>query len=272
MKESGRVRIYLAGQAASTHQRDAVDRAARREYQVLQGINHRGIVQAAQIREHAGGPAILFRHRSSDLRLDAYLDAYGGRLTAKDRLDMVRQLAEAVRYAHNRSLYHRALSARSVYVSAGEDGSDPVIRVADWQTAARDFRTTLHRSWGQPAGLRADRGCRAGLPRPESGQEFADPVDLDVFGLGSLAYLLLTGRPPAERRSALVDRLAGEGGLHPYAVADGVTTALDDLIFHATAADVRHRPVSADEFLRLLDEAEADAVTPNRRARRPRTR
>ncbi|MGW1654927.1 NERD domain-containing protein [Streptomyces atratus] len=58
VKESGRVRIYLAGQAASTQQRDAVDRAARREYQVLQGINHRGIVQAVQIREHAGGPAI----------------------------------------------------------------------------------------------------------------------------------------------------------------------------------------------------------------------
>ncbi|WP_371612449.1 BREX system serine/threonine kinase PglW [Streptomyces clavifer] len=262
VKESGRVRIYLAGQAASTQQRDAVDRAARREYQVLQGINHRGIVQAVQIREHAGGPAILFRHRASDLRLDAYLDAYGSRLTPKDRLDMVRQLAEAVRYAHNRSLYHRALSARSVYVSAEEDGSDPVIRVADWQTAARDFRTTLHRSLGDSP---LDSGLIADVAQvylaPESGQEFADPVDLDVFGLGSLAYLLLTGRPPAERRSALVDRLAGEGGLHPYAVADGVSTVLDDLVFQATAADVRHRPVSADEFLRLLDEAEADAAT-----------
>lgn len=58
-----------------------------------------------------------------------------------------------------------------------------------------------------------------------------------------------------------MDRLAGEGGLHPYAVADGVSTVLDDLVFQATAADVRHRPVSADEFLRLLDEAEADAAT-----------
>lgn len=107
VQESGRVRIYLAGQASSQQQRQAVDRAARREYQVLQGINHRGIVQAVQIREHVGGPAILFRHRASDLRLDAYLDAYGGRLTPEVRLDMVRQLAEAVRYAHNRSLYHR---------------------------------------------------------------------------------------------------------------------------------------------------------------------
>ncbi len=263
VQESGRVRIYLAGEAASPQQKQQVDRAARREYQVLQGINHRGIVQAVQIREHLSGPAILFRHRTSDLRLDAYLDAYGGRLTPETRLDMVRQLAEAVRYAHNRSLYHRALSARSVYVSAGEDGSDPVLRIADWQTAARDFETTLHRTLGDTpleANLIAD--VAQVYLAPETDQEFADPVDLDVFGLGSLAYLLLTGRPPADRRSALLDRLREEGGLHPYAVADGVSEALDLLVFQATAADVQDRMASADEFLRLLDAAEADAATP----------
>jgi len=263
VQESGRVRIYLVGQASSEQQRRQVDRAARREYQVLQGINHRGIVQAVQIGEHRGGPAILFRHRPSDLRLDAYLDAYGGRLTPAVRLDMVRQLAEAVRYAHNRSLYHRALSARSVYVSAREDGSEPVLRIADWQTAARDFETSVHRSLGDTpldAGLIAD--VAQVYLAPETDQEFADPVDLDVFGLGSLSYLLLTGRPPADRRSSLIDRLAAEGGLHPYAVADGVSAALDSLVFQATAADVQHRLPSADEFLRLLDEAEADAATP----------
>ncbi|HET9379990.1 MAG TPA: BREX system serine/threonine kinase PglW, partial [Streptomyces sp.] len=263
VQESGRVRIYLAGQAASEEQRAKVDRAARREYQVLQGINHRGIVQAAQIREHQGGPAILFRHRESDLRLDAYLDAYGGRLTPAVRLDLVRQLAEALRYAHNRSLYHRALAARSVYVSAREDGSEPVLRIADWQTAARDFETTLHRSLGDTpldAGLIADT-AQVYLA-PETDQEFADPVDLDVFGLGSLAYLLLTGRSPADRRSALLERLQSDGGLHLYAVTDSVSAALDTLVFRATTADVRDRLASVDEFLELLAAAEADAAAP----------
>ncbi|WP_258382419.1 BREX system serine/threonine kinase PglW [Streptomyces sp. NTH33] len=263
VQESGRVRIYLAGQAASDEQRAKVDRAARREYQVLQGINHRGIVQAVQIREHQGGPAILFRHRESDLRLDAYLDAYGGQLTPLLRLDLVRQLAEAVRYAHHRSLYHRALAARSVYVSAREDGGEPVLRIADWQTAARDFETTLHRSLGDTpldGGLIADT-AQVYLA-PETDQEFADPVDLDVFGLGSLTYLLLTGRPPADRRSALLERLRSDGGLHPYAVTDSVSAALDTLVFRATTADVRDRLASVDEFLDLLAAAEADAAAP----------
>ncbi|MGW5633294.1 BREX system serine/threonine kinase PglW [Streptomyces sp. NPDC003832] len=263
VQESGRVRIYLAGAAASDEQRAKVDRAARREYQVLQGINHRGIVQAVQIREHQGGPAILFRHRASDLRLDAYLDAYGGQLTTAGRAGLVRQLAEAVRYAHHRSLYHRALSARSVYVSAREDGGDPVLRIADWQTAARDFETTLHRSLGDTpldGGLIADT-AQVYLA-PETDQEFADPVDLDVFGLGSLAYLLLTGRAPADRRTALLERLQGEKGLHPYAVSDAVPAALDSLVFQATAADVRDRPASVDEFLETLGAAEADLAGP----------
>lgn len=265
VQESGRVRIYLSGQGASAEQRGRVDRAALREYQVLQGINHRGIVQAVQIREHQGGPAILFRHRESDLRLDAYLNAYGDRHSPAVRLDLVRQLAEAVRYAHNRSLYHRALSARSVYVSAHEDGTEPVLRIADWQTAARDFDTTAHLSLGQTP---LDSGLVADIAQvylaPETASEFADPVDLDVFGIGALSYLLLTGKPPADARGALVDRLAADGGLHPYAVSDSVSAALDDLVFRATASDVQSRLSSADEFLRLLDAAEAEDAAARR--------
>ncbi|MGW0570962.1 protein kinase [Streptomyces tauricus] len=215
VQEEGRVRIYLVEQMATEEARQAADRAARREYQVLQGITHRGVAQAVQIREHQGGPAILFRHRHSDLRLDAYLDAYGGRLTPEIRLDLVRQLAEALRYAHNRSLYHRALAARSVYVSAKEDGSQPVVRIADWQTAARDFDTSSMRSIGDtPLDPNLIEDAAQVFLAPETDQEFADPVDLDMFGLGALAYLLLTGERPAAQRPGR----AAFGGGRPASV------------------------------------------------------
>ncbi|MEU4270794.1 BREX system serine/threonine kinase PglW [Streptomyces sp. NPDC026092] len=267
VQEEGRVRIYLVEQMAGEAARRAADRAARREYQVLQGITHRGIAQAAQIHQHQGGPAILFRHRHSDLRLDAYLAAYGGKLTPEVRLDLVRQLAEALRYAHNRSLYHRALSARSVYVSAKEDGSDPAVRITDWQTAARDFETTSMRSIGDTpldGGLIED-SAQVYLA-PETDQEFADPVDLDLFGLGAVAYLILTGEPPAPQRSALIERLSAEGGLHPYAVADGLSDSLDALIYRATRAEVVDRLPSADRFLDILDDAEQQTATPDQPA------
>jgi serine/threonine protein kinase len=262
VREEGRVRIYLTQAQATDDQRQSVERAARREYQVLQGIAHRGIAQAMEIREHQGGPAIRFAHRGTDLRLDSYLALHEDRLTPETRLDMVRQLGEAVRYAHSRSLYHRALAARSVYVSAKEDGSSPVLRVIDWQSAARDFDTTGMSSimTSMPGSHLPDA---AGVYlAPEFDQQYSDPVDLDVFGLGALTYLIVTGQPPATQRSGLVDRLTRERGLHPYAVTDSVSKALDSLVFRATQADVADRLDSAEAFLNALDEVEQDSVVP----------
>lgn len=264
VREEGRVRIYLTAQQAGEEARRSVTRAAQREYQVLQGITHRGIAQAVQIREHQGGPAILFRHKHSDLRLDAYLAVHGERLTPEIRLELVRQLAEALRYAHHRALYHRALSARSVYVSARGDGSDPVLRIIDWQAAARDFDTTSLPSIGASSLTGEHLGDTAEVYlAPEFDLPYADPVDLDVFGLGAVAYLILTGQPPAAQRSAVIDRLTTDGGLHPYAVLDGIADPLDNLIFRATRTDLADRLDSADRFLTELDRFEQDLPAPD---------
>ncbi|MFD0923939.1 BREX system serine/threonine kinase PglW [Saccharopolyspora rosea] len=262
VKEEGRVRIYLTAQQASAEQRLSVDRAARREYQVLQGINHRGIAQAVQIAQHQGGPAILFRHRHTDLRLDSYLDVFGEQLSIETRLDLVRQLAEAVQYAHQRSLYHRALSARSVYVSAKNDGSQPVLRIIDWQAAARDFDTTMGTSSLGNSSVTGEHLADSTevYLAPDFDTPYADPVDLDVFGLGTLAYFLLTGEPPATQRKGLIERLRTNKGLRPSAVADGISDELDVLVFEATRGDPNDRLQSADEFLKRLDKAEAQSV------------
>ncbi|MGH3622275.1 MAG: protein kinase domain-containing protein, partial [Sciscionella sp.] len=178
--------------------------------------------------------------------------------------DLLRQLAEALRYAHSRSLYHRALAARSVYVSAKQDGSAPVLRIIDWQAAARDFDTTSMSSIGTTSLPGEHVADVSGVYlAPEFDTPYADPVDLDVFGLGSLAYLIITGAPPAAQRTALIERLTAEHGLHPFAVSDSVSDALDELIFHATRTDIAHRLASADAFLDGLDRVEQDSPAPD---------
>ncbi|GAB3489550.1 BREX system serine/threonine kinase PglW [Amycolatopsis cihanbeyliensis] len=263
IKEEGRVRLYLVREGTTESDREKAKRAALREYQVLQGISHRGIVQAVQFREHQGLPAILFRHAESDLRLDTYLAAFGANVGPDTRLDLVRQLAEAIRYAHNRSLYHRALSPRSIYVAAREDGSNPVLRLIDWQTAARDFETTNLRSIGDSSldGAFIEDTAQCYLA-PETDQPYPDPVDLDVFGLGAVAYLILSGRNPAANRAELKERLSTDDGLHVTAVDDTLPAELDALIHRATSPDVAHRLDSADTFLRELDGAERETAPP----------
>ncbi|WP_346776476.1 BREX system serine/threonine kinase PglW [Streptomyces sp. HNM0574] len=255
--EEGRVRVYLVERMADEQKRRSTARAAEREYQVLQGINHRGISQAVALRQHQGGPAILFRHRESDLRLDNYLALHGPKLSETVRRSLVRQLADAVRYAHRRSLYHRALAARSVYVSARGNGSAPVLRIIDWQASARDFDTTSLRSLGEASftGEHLEDSAQCYLA-PETDSDYPDPVDLDVFGLGAVSHHILTGTPPASSRTALKERLAADGGLHMYGVSDSVDPGLDELVYAATRSLTDDRLASADAFIDLLDQAE----------------
>ncbi|GAA2986771.1 protein kinase domain-containing protein [Actinokineospora diospyrosa] len=246
VREVGRLRVYFAAAHAGAQARQDVERAARREYQVLRGVVHRGIAQAAQFGEHRGGHAILFRHHEADLRLDTWLDLHPAAGQAR-RLDLVRQLAEALRYAHSHSLHHRALAARSVHVS---DEAVPVLRVIDWQTAARSAEVSGLTSL-TPTVL--DGKPWADGVRPYLAPEFdlpdADPVALDVFGLGALAHLLLTGEPPAPDRDGLLARLMADGGLR----VPGAVPALEDLVHHATRADVVDRLDSVPAFLERLD-------------------
>ncbi|WP_253887798.1 protein kinase domain-containing protein [Actinokineospora diospyrosa] len=250
--EEGRLRIYLSALQATAEARASVERQAAREYRILRGITHSGIAQPRQYGRHGDNPAILFHHRASDLRLDDFLAVHGTGLTAAHRRDMVRQLADALRYAHSHSLYHRALSPRSVTVSPREDGSAPDVRIADWHSASRTGTATFLSSIAYTA---LDDTQVAEVAAPYLAPEFdvpgADPVALDMFGLGALTHLLLAGEPPAQRRTALLQRLAAEGGLR-------IPGPLGDAVFQATHRDPSARPLSIEAVIAELDQVERD--------------
>ncbi|WP_242419805.1 MULTISPECIES: NERD domain-containing protein [Frankia] len=190
--ERRRVRIYLVERATGEAERANREAVARREFLVLHGIDHPGIVQVDGLESHEAGPALIFRHRPDEMRLDHYLDRFGDRLDAGTRLRMIRQLAEAVAYAHGRHLYHRALAARSVLVvpSGGRGWLAPNLMISDWQAAARDagsgtgaltnaMTTTSRELAVEPAGpvpaasgtgRRRLPGARDRRPQPGSGR------------------------------------------------------------------------------------------------------
>ena len=135
-----RVRVFLTERTATDEDQKSVQRAAHREYLALQGISHDGIVRAEQYSDELlAGPAVVFRHGKNWQRLDHFVSGNPD-LPLHTRLEMIRQLAEALDHAHRRHLYHRALAPRSVYVEL--DGRYPRLRIADWQVAARPDATT----------------------------------------------------------------------------------------------------------------------------------
>ncbi|TDC96965.1 BREX system serine/threonine kinase PglW [Actinomadura sp. 7K507] len=271
-----RIRIYLSELRADREERESTRRAARREYLALQGISHEGIVQAEQFSdEHEAGPAVIFRHGAGWTRLDHFIAERGGDLPIETRVEMVRQLADALDHAHRRHLFHRALAARSVYVEM--DGRYPRLRICDWQVSARPGSG----SSGRPTALAGQTpstlsGSAGGMPlaahiegssgpylAPEFGNADAQGTPLDVFGLGALTYLILTAQPPARDRAALAARLSDEGVLAPSSVSDAITPTMDQLVRGATEVQPVDRHETVREFLDWLEQVEEEITAPD---------
>ncbi|MGY1621049.1 BREX system serine/threonine kinase PglW [Geodermatophilus sp. SYSU D00965] len=260
-----RVRIYLVEKAASQEHRRTVVRAAEREFRLLSGMQHPGIVQVQAYVEHDLGPALIFSHEPSSVRLDHYLRDSLDRLTVDARLAMVRQLAETLRYAHSRHLVHRALSPRSILV-IDPDAAVPRLKVLDWQTgghAGTTTATTTSRVQGTSHLDRlTDRAVESYLAPEALVSPDARGVPLDLFALGAVTFHLFAGRAPASSAVELSEVLRGEGGLRLDGAVDGVSSRLAELVAMCTAPEVDSRLDSAELFLEELDAVEEELTAP----------
>ncbi|TDQ53750.1 BREX system serine/threonine kinase PglW [Actinorugispora endophytica] len=269
--KQSRVRVYHYGEAGSEAARESIKRAADREFRSLDGIAHEGIVKAEHYDVIDGrGPAIAFSHRRNWQRLDHFMQEKGADLDVSTQVEMVRQLAEAVNHAHRNRLFHRALAARSVWVEM--DGSYPRLRIADWQVASRQgsaFSSGGHTTHQVTRHLGArvladhvEAAAQAYLA-PEFPAFDGDPRALDMFGLGALAYLVFSGRPPGQDRHEVSEQIREHGELTPASVNDDVTPIMDTLVREATRREPGERTRSPRDFLRRIDEVEEHLTRPD---------
>ncbi|WSA27759.1 hypothetical protein OIE13_07775 [Streptosporangium sp. NBC_01810] len=233
-------------------------RAAKREYSVLENAAYPGIARAIELYEHERGPAVVFTHDPTEVRLDHFLRQKGGSLSVDQRVELIRTLTGTLRYAHARRLIHRRLSPLSVYVRTLGDGRYGA-RVRDWHTAGR----MLPGQTGQVAGTRTleiltDRGAHGYLARETLHNTDADAVLADVFGLGALTFLILTGKAPAESNEELLLRIVRENGLDLTLELPGASQTMADLVREATTGDVDLRTESVDRFAQALEELIAE--------------
>jgi serine/threonine protein kinase len=253
-----RVRIFTT---SSGLQREIVVEAARREFRALDPLEHPGILHPRDYVDHELGPALLYDREPDAVALDHYLAVHGTRLDIEQRLDLVRQLAEALAYAHGRGVIHRALSPRSVLVS-DPDRPQPRLRIRDWHTAQREAISTASAT-GTPSGhleelvsSKATAYLAPEAPRSRAGEH------LDVFSLGAIAFHVFTGRPPAQ---SLVERQAHldeHEGLDVGAVMDGAAETLRLSVLLATCPDVSQRTRSVKQFLKEFDDVEDELTEP----------
>ena len=79
----------------------------------------------------------MFEQDPGSLRMDLYLRERGDRLSVDTRLALLRQIGEALKHAHEKKVYHRALSPQSILI-VEPDTAAPKIRIFNWQTGRRE--------------------------------------------------------------------------------------------------------------------------------------
>ena len=259
-----RVRIYPQALQSTELSRNTRRQAAEREFRLLEGINHAGILKALDLHEHERGPALIFEH-------DPEANVSTGSCVTRVRrwisihaLAWCGRFAEALQYAHEHRLYHRALSPQTLLVTA-PTSPRPVVKIFDWQTAQRDStsdsapRPTAEDSW--QLGLFGDpQSLLYMAPEAIAGMAF-DAPKLDLFSLGAIAYHVFSGRAPATSIEELHQKCRLGHGLRISEVMDGAGRELQDLIQFSTCPAVEDRLATVREFLDLLENVEKEFAT-----------
>ncbi len=261
-----RVRVYCVPSGSKlTPQR--VQEAAEREFRVLERLDHPGILRALYSRRTDFGPAILFDHFAGSERLDHFLTRRGTQLSVDQRVDLVRQIADAVGFAHDQDLIHRALTPESILI-IDADAPAPKIKVYNWQTSARlaTDSDTIHAAGGfhttaDPGAYVETAGTVYLAPELRDQPSISHPV-LDVFSLGALAFRVFGNAPPAGSASELVRQLKGSQGLSLPSVSNATPHSLEALVRRATHPEATHRTQSVDDFLQDLEKLEDELTRP----------
>lgn len=268
--DRGRIRFYVTTPGASAAEQQRVRRVAEHEYRVMSRLAHDGLLKPKDLVDDELGIGLVYPDDSRYQRLDLWLADKVAGVSLADQLSVVRQVAEAVGYAHGNRIVHRGLTPQAVWVRELADGTLKAL-VGEWQAAGSTGASGTSVSSGVTSLV--DSGSAGRLdalvhPDPDRRRSEAfqapegvynpdaDRVRLDVFALGALAYFLLTGRAAAADRTALRDRLRNDEGLDLAADLPQVASSLRALVLNATHPKVSERTPDVRTFLEQLAAAE----------------
>ena len=189
-----------------------------REARVIAQLEHPGIVPVHDFGWLADGRPFYVMKRVHGQTLRAVIETAVPPLA--ERLRVFERVCEAVAFAHAHGIIHRDLKPENVMV-----GTFGEVMVMDWGIARMRSETSDRRPAPGGAaivpslGIKTNAGTVMGTPgfMPPEQSDNAGEVDhrADVYSLGALMFMLLTGQPPAQEAGAVSRDLDRSRGIPP---------------------------------------------------------
>lgn len=172
------------------------------ESEYLARLSHPGVAKVFRTGRTDDDRPFFVMEYVPGLAITAFADQK--RMTITQRLELFRQVCEAIGHIHQRQLIHRDLKPSNILITeivVGEDQRRPQVKVIDFGLAksvgARISQASMVTNLGDII------GTLSYMAPEQAGRDQLD-VDqrADVFALGAVLYELLTGRTPLDRSGA----------------------------------------------------------------------
>ena len=183
-------------------------------------------------------------------------------LSVDEALDILRDVAEALEYAHAREVVHRDIKPENILIS----GRTAV--VTDFGIARAISASALEPTGATLTAL----GTMVGTPAYMAPEQAAgDRVDAraDLYSWGVIAFELLSGAHPFASRSSAQSMIAAhiaEGAPSLMLRRPELPAAITGLVDRCLAKSPAERPADATTILAVLTAATAGRAAPRRRA------
>ncbi|MHC4130648.1 MAG: serine/threonine protein kinase [Planctomycetota bacterium] len=210
-----------------------------KEGQAAAKLNHNNIVQAIDVGEAGGYHFFVMEYVEGKTLYD---DLSKGKIfSEQESIEIIVQIAEALKHAHERGLIHRDIKPKNIMID-----KEGVVKVADMGLAREtaDIETA-----------KTEAGKAYGTPYYIAPEQIRGEIDIDgrvdIYALGGTFYHMVTGRVPfkAENPADVMKKHLREEMTPPDHINTDLSAGVSEVIEIMMAKKKENRYANSEELL-----------------------